>query len=89
MRECISLLNSIHPSIQVTGDIPANYDDKCLRTLDLRVWIREIQEEINKIATSHCMKDVSTRAVISSRSSHPIRMKKSAMMNKVMRILGN
>ena len=27
IRECIALANSIHPSIQVTGDIPTNYDD--------------------------------------------------------------
>ena len=27
IRECIALANSIHPSIQVTGDISTNYDD--------------------------------------------------------------
>ena len=35
------------------------------------------------------MKEVSTRAVINSRSSHPIQMKKNVMINEIMRILRN
>ena len=89
MRECIAIANSIHPSIQVTGDIPTNYDDNRLPILDLRVWNKEVQPGMYKIATAHYMKDVSTRAVINDRSSHPTQMKKNVMTNEVMRILRN
>ena len=89
LRECMEIADSIHPSIKVTGDIPANYTDKRLPILDLKVWIGEIQPGIYKIITSHYMKDVSTRAVINNRSSHPIEMKQNVMVNEVMRILRN
>ena len=89
LRECMEIADSIHPSIKVTGDIPANYTDKRLPILDLKVWIGEIQPGIYKIITSHYMKDVSTRAVINNRSSHPIEMKRNVMVNEVMRILRN
>ena len=89
MKECMRIANSIHPSIQVTGDIPTNYNDKRLPILDLRVWIGEVSPEVYKVITSHYIKDVSTRALISSRSSHPIRMKKNVMTNKMIGILRN
>ena len=89
IKECILIANSIHPSIQLTGDIPSNYPDNRLPILDLKVWIGEVQPEVYKIITSHYIKDVSTRAVINSRSSHPVRMKKNVMTNEIMRILRN
>ena len=89
LKLCMELADSIHPSIKVTGDIPTNYDDNRLPILDLKVWVGEIQTGIHKIITSHYMKDVSTRAVINSRSSHPIQMKKNVMINETMRILRN
>ena len=89
LEECIKIADSIHPSIKMTGDIPSNYDDKRLPILDLRVWIGEIQPGIHKIITSHYMKDVSTRAVINCRSSHPYQMKMNVMVNEVLRILRN
>ena len=89
LRLCMELADSIHPSIKVTGDIPTNYSDNKLPILDLKVWIGEVQPGIHKIITSHYMKDVSTRAVINSRSSHPIQMKKNVMVNETMRILRN
>ena len=73
----------------VTGDIPSNYNDKRLPILDLKVWIGEVKPNIFKIITAHYIKDVSTRAVINNRSSHPLRMKKNVMINEVMRILRN
>ena len=86
MRECIEIANSIHPSIQVTGDIPTKYDENRLPILDLRVWIGEVSPGVHKIITTHYMKDVSTRAVINSKSSHPIQMKKNVRVNEIMRI---
>ena len=89
LQECMELAGSIHPSIRVTGDIPSNYADNRLPILDLKVWIAEIRAGIWKIKTSHYIKDVSTRAVINCRSSHPVEMKKNVMVNEVLRILRN
>ena len=89
MKECIAVANSLHPSIQVTGDIPTNYADGRLPILDLRVCINEVHLGVYKIVTTHYIKDVSTRAVINSKSSHPIQMKKNVMINEIMRILRN
>ena len=89
MKECIAVANSLHPSIQVTGDIPTNYTDGRLPILDLRVCINEVHPGVYKIVTTHYIKDVSTRAVINSKSSHPIQMKKNVMINEIMRILRN
>ena len=85
----MELADSIHPSIRVTGDIPTNYEDAKLPILDLKVWIGETLPGVFKIITSHYMKDVSTRAVINNRSSHPMSMKKQVMVNEVLRILRN
>ena len=89
LKLCMEIADSIHPSIKLTGDIPTNYDDKKLPILDLKVWIDEVDTGIHKIITSHYMKDVSTRAVINERSSHPIQMKRNVMVNEVLRILRN
>ena len=89
LKECMKLADSIHPSIRTTGDIPTNYDDEKLPILDLKVWIGEALLGVYKIITSHYMKDVSTRAVINNRSSHPLSMKKQVMVNEVLRILRN
>ena len=89
LRDCMELADSIHPSIRVTGDIPTNYEDAKLPILDLKVWIGETLPGVFKIITSHYMKDVSTRAVINNRSSHPMSMKKQVMVNEVLRILRN
>ena len=71
----MEIANKIHTSIRVTGDIPSRYDDNRLPILDLKVWIGEIVTNTHKVITSHYMKDVSTRAVINERSSHPQNMK--------------
>ncbi len=81
LKEIMSLADSIHPSIKVTGDIPSNYQDERLPILDLKVWIGEINERMCKVITSHYIKDVSTRAVINERSSHSINMKINVMVN--------
>ena len=81
--------NSIHPSIKVTGDIPSRYDDNRLPILDLKVWIGEAEPNVYKVMTSHYMKDVSTRAVINEKSSHPKSMKKNVLINEALRILRN
>ena len=89
LKKCMQLADSIHPSIKVTGDIPSKYPDGKLPILDLKVWIGETQPGIHKVITSHYMKDVSSRAVINCRSSHPTEMKKNVMVNEVLRILRN
>jgi uncharacterized protein YktA (UPF0223 family) len=89
LRECMTIADSIHKSIKVTGDIPSNYDDCKLPILDLKVWIGEVKPGVHKVITSHYMKDVSTRAVIDHKSSHPMQMKRNVMINEVLRILRN
>ena len=89
LKQCMQIADDIHPSIQVTGDIPTNYNDNRLPILDLKVWIGEVQPGVYKAITSHYMKDVSTRAVINCRSSHPSLMKKNVMANEIMRIFRN
>jgi hypothetical protein len=89
INEVKILADSIHPSIKVTVDISSNYDDNRLPILDLKVWIGEISSGQYKVITSHYMKDVSSRAVINSKSSHPTNMKRSVMINEILRILRN
>ena len=89
LKQCMELADSVHPSIKVTGDIPSNYEDNKLPILDLKAWIAEVEPGIYKIVTCHYMKDVSTRAVINNRSSHPNQMKKNVMVNEILRILRN
>ena len=89
LKECMKIADSIHKSIKVTGDIPTRYDDCKLPILDLKVWIDEVEPGVYKVITNHYMKDVSTRAVIDNRSSHPIQMKRNVMINEILRILRN
>ena len=89
LKQCMELADSVHPSIKVTGDIPSNYEDNKLPILDLKAWIAEVEPGIYKIVTCHYMKDVSTRAVINNRSSHPNQMKNNVMVNEILRILRN
>ena len=89
LSEIMEIANKIHTSIRVTGDIPSRYDDNRLPILDLKVWIGEIATNTHKVITSHYMKDVSTRAVINERSSHPQNMKMNVLTNEALRILRN
>ena len=89
LENIMTIANEIHPSIRVTGDIPSNYPDDRLPILDLKVWIGEVGNDTYKVVTSHYMKDVSTRAVINERSSHPENMKRNVLTNEVLRILRN
>ena len=89
LRTIIEKANSIHPSIRVTGDIPSKYQDDRLPILDLKVWIGEAEQDVYKVITSHYMKEVSSRAVINEKSSHPRNMKKNVLVNEALRILRN
>ena len=57
--------------------------------MDLKVWIGEAEQDVYKVITSHYMKEVSSRAVINEKSSHPRNMKKNVLVNEALRIFRN
>ena len=42
--------NNIHPSIQLTTDVPSNYEDNKMPLLDIKVWL---EKHNNKYAIRH------------------------------------
>ena len=72
--------NSIHPSIQVTIDFPTNYPDLKIPSLDFKLWLSQIFDQVTHTTSitlmhEHYSKDVSSKAVINARSAIPWRNK--------------
>ena len=86
--------NSIHPSIQVTIDFPTNYPDLKIPSLDLKLWLSQIFDQVTHTTSvtlmhEHYSKDVSSKAVINARSAIPWRNKRTILTQEVLRILRN
>ena len=89
MKNIQQYANSIETSIKTTIDYSSNYEDNKLPVLDLKVWIGYTTSGEVKILHEHYMKNVSSRMLIHANSGHPMDMKKSILVNEVVRILRN
>ena len=89
MKKISQIADSIDPSIRSTYDYGSKYEDGKLPMLDLKIWIGKDLNGVWKILHSHYMKDVSSRYLIHTRSSHPDSMKVNVLVNEGLRILRN
>ena len=72
-----------YSSIQLEADYPANYEDKKVPILDLKVGVNED----NKVVHEYYMKPVSSKAVINNRSAMPLRNKRTVITQEILRII--
>ena len=75
--------------LTVSTDCCSNNDDRKTPILDLKVWVAKTTTGEWKILHSHYTKEVSSRQVMHSHSSHGERMKKNVMINEIDRIMRN
>ena len=75
--------NKIHESIQLEEDYPSNYPDKKVPILDIKVWVNEE----GKVVHEYYRKQVSSKAVIDSRSAMPVKDKRTVLSQDLLRVL--
>ena len=89
-----AVANEIHQSIQVTTDYPSKNPSNKMPILDLRVWLASlfdsVTHEVNAtVLHEHYSKEVSSKAVIDSRSAVPWKVKRTVLTQEVIRVLRN
>ena len=89
MKHLKKLADSIDENLTVSTDCCSNNDDRKTPILDLKVWVAKTTTGEWKILHSHYTKEVSSRQVMHSHSSHGERMKKNVMINEIDRIMRN
>ena len=70
--------NDIHPSIQLEIDCPSNHEDGKVPILDLKVWIEYIGG-VHRIVHEFYSKDVSSKAVVNSKSAFSWKQKRTVL----------
>ena len=80
--------NSIHSSIQLEIDYPSRYEDKKMPTLDLKLWVAEV-DGTTKIFHEHYTKPMATKAVLDSRSAMAWNAKRTILTQEALRIMLN
>ncbi len=80
--------NSIHHSIIVETDCPAQHPDKKLPILDLKTWLED-KDKKRIVLYEFYQKDVSSKATINARSTLPWRSKHTILVQQTLRILRN
>ena len=83
------IAESVDENLKVTVDAAFKHEDKKQPMLDVKMWIGKNKEGVTKVLHTHYIKDVSTRALINSKSSHGDRTKANVMVNEITRILRN
>ena len=86
MRVIQQVASHIHPSIKSTIDCPSRHADGKMPSLDVKMWIQEIDNE-KKIVYEHYEKEMTTKAVIHAKSALPIQTKRTVLTQEVLRIL--
>ena len=89
MKHLKKLADSMDENLTVSTDYCSNNDDRKTPILDLKVWVAQTTTGEWKILHSHYTKEVSSRQVMHSHSSHGERMKKNVMINEIDRIMRN
>ena len=83
-----SVGNSIHWSIQLEIDYPSNHNDGKMPSLDLKLYVRDIQGS-QKIVHEFYAKDVSSKAVVNANSALSIQQKRTVLTQELLRVLLN
>ena len=84
--------DSIHPNIKLEVDVPSNYPDHKLPSLDLKVWIAKVRtgsrEEL-KILHQHYIKPMANKFVIREDSAMSTKNKRSILTQMCLRVMLN
>ena len=89
MQRMKEIADSIDPSIKVTTDCCSNHGDGKTPILDVKVWIGRSSKGVVKVLHTHYMKEVSSRLVMHSDTSHSQRMQYNVIVNEMDRITRN
>ena len=86
MRVIQQVASYIHPSIRSTIDCPSRHADGKMPSLDVKMWIEEIDNQ-KKIVYEHYEKGMTTKAVVHAKSALPTQTKRTVLTQEVLRIL--
>ena len=84
--------NRIHPSIELTTDVPSKNTDQKVPILDLKCWTQEVEAGgILKwmILHEHYVKEVSSKAVINREAALSMSSKRTILTQECLRIMLN
>ena len=91
MEKVREIGNSIHPSIEITTDTPAQNPDKKQPILDLKVWpeVRKGKDGSNttKILHEFYHKEIGSKAVTNSKSALDMQAKRNILTAEMLRVL--
>ena len=76
--------DSIHKSIQLEADYPANHQDKKVPILDIKVWVDSTSGHIYH---EYYSKAVSSKSVIDARSAMPTKDKRTVLAQDLLRVI--
>ena len=62
--QCV--MSSVDPDIQLTWDAPGNNQDGRMPVLDLKVWMEQDQNGVNKIRFTYYEKPMETQYIINA-----------------------
>ena len=84
--------NEIHSSIQLTYDVPSENADQKVPILDLKCWIKEIEnggDKQFKAVHEFYIKDVSSRALIHRDAALSLNNKRTILTQECLRVMKN
>ena len=88
--------DDIHPSIRLEVDYPSKHPDKNLPNLDLKVWVKQREKEIqgsnqmvSVIVYEFYTKEIASKALINTRSTVSASEKRTVLSQAVLRVLLN
>ena len=90
-RELKNVMNSVYKNIQFTTEIPEDFADKRLPTLDFTMWLSEEEDEKNrgKLKYSFYEKEVSSKFCIQEKSAMADNSKMSSLSQDLIRRMMN
>ena len=90
MIEVQKMANSLEKDIQLTIDVPSNYEDKKLPVLDLKMWTEDRKNEnggnYQEIMYQFYEKEMVAPRVINKESALPERVKATTLTQEIIRI---
>ena len=89
----IQIGDAIHSSIKLEVDVPSNHDDGKIPSLDLKVWVKEKQNEdgsrMRSIFHEFYMKEVSSKFVMNANNATPWKNKITILTQQCLQIMLN
>ena len=84
-KAMVSIMNSIDPDIQLTWDTPSNNQERRMPVLDLKLWMEQNHEGVNRIRFSYYEKPMASKYVIMAGSGLSWQVKRSSLAGEVAR----